>query len=125
MNDFFAPAIPAESILSSRLRIETVRSDGMAPDLRPNWDMVIIVPTHRYLGEGLYSVDNGVGPDIYRVQNIFGGKLLMKHDNPLYAGSFIMTKDEFEAAVLGFVVADVKARDERMLREAVEVGREN
>jgi len=119
MNDFFAPSIPAEAIISNRLRIEKVKGDGMAPDLRPNWDMIIIRPIDRYVGEGLYSIDNGVGPDIYRVQNILGGRLLIKHDNPIYTHSFTMTKDEFEAAVLGFVVADVKVRDERMLMEAV------
>lgn len=44
MNDFFAPAIPAENVLSDRLRTKLVAGDGMAPALRANWDYVLLAP---------------------------------------------------------------------------------
>ena len=60
---------------------------------------------------------DGYGPVLYRLQS-YGGKLLMKLDNPAYDTHRIMTKCEFEAHVLAYVVADIKVRDERFFREA-------
>ncbi|WP_037073742.1 S24 family peptidase [Rhizobium leguminosarum] len=114
MNDFLAPAIPAEKIMSSRLRIHMVDSDGMAPALLPMRDYVLIAPIQGYHGDGVYLIDLQGGSTLYRVQNMLGGQLRLSMDNPLY-GSFTFTKAQFEEIVLGIVVADIKVRNERFL----------
>ncbi|MCL6707449.1 S24 family peptidase [Pseudomonas sp. R2.Fl] len=126
MRELLAPAIPAEHIMSDRLRVWMVDGDGMAPDLRSRRDYVMIAPCDRYSGGGVYLVDWGCGPTLYRVQFVGGGKSIrMYFDNPLYRhgeaeGGNYFTVDEFNEMVLGFVVADVKVRHAHMLREAVE-----
>lgn len=75
-----------------------------------------------YIAEGIYLIEVGGGEDLYRVQNILGGKLLLKFDNPLYSGQHIFTKQEFEEIVLAYVVADIKVRDDRFLRESLADG---
>lgn len=117
MNDFFAPALPAVNVLSDRLRTKLVASDGMSPALRQNWDYVLLAPVNTYVSEGIYLIEIGGGEALYRVQNILGGKLLLKFDNPLYSAEHIFTKQEFEEIVLAYVVADIKVRDDRFLRE--------
>ncbi len=117
MNDFFAPAIPADKVLSDKFRVHLVKGDGMEPALRSNWDYVLLAPTDRYCGEGLYLIDIGGGEAIYRVQNIMGGKVRLKFDNPVYVTEHILGRDEFREIVLAYVVADIKVRDDRFLRE--------
>jgi hypothetical protein len=63
-------------------------------------------------------LDVGGGEALYRVQNMLGGQLLLKFDNPLYDQGHIYSRSVFEEMVLDFVVADIKVRDERFLREA-------
>ncbi len=119
MTDFFAPAIPAENVLSSKLRVHMVDGDGLEPALRSRTDYVLLSPTSVFGGDGIYLIDVGGGTALYRVQSIMGGKLLLKFDNPLYrGGDLIMTRDEFAEIALAIVVADIKVRDERFLREA-------
>jgi hypothetical protein len=117
MNDLFAPP-PAENVMSKQFRVHPVIGDGMAPALRSNWDYVLLKPTSEYCGEGIYLLHDGYGPVLYRIQSFGGSKLLMKLDNPAYDTHRIMTKCEFEANVLAYVVADIKVRDERFFREA-------
>ena len=119
MMDFFAPAIPAENVLSPALRVHLVDGDGMEPDLRSRRDYVIISPVDSYCGEGIYLLDWGPGPVLYRAQFAGGGKVLIKLDNPLYRDNgHTFPRDQFDEMVVGFVVADIKVRDERFLREA-------
>lgn len=122
MSDFFAPAIPAEKIMSTRLRIHMVDGDGMAPSLRGGRDYVLIAPVDTFKGDGVYLVDVWGGPTLYRVQNLLGGKIQMKLDNPLYSSVFAFTKAQFEENVLGIVAADITVRDEQMLRQLVDNG---
>jgi hypothetical protein len=124
MNDFFAPAIPANQLPLEALRIHAVRGDGMFPLLRGNWDYVLVSPLHTYRGEGIYLLDYGVGEDLFRVSPAWDGKksLSLSRENRVYQDHTISV-GRFEECVLGIVVADIKVRDERMLREAVEGGR--
>ncbi|WP_431321648.1 hypothetical protein [Rhizobium sp. YTU87027] len=116
MKDFFAPAIPAENVLSSCLRVHMVDSDGMEPDLRSRRDYVLLAPVQGFQGDGLYLVDVCGGPTLYRAENVLGGQIRIKLDNPFYKGSFTFSHDEFFEIALGIVVADIKVRDERFLR---------
>lgn len=116
MNDLFAPP-STQNVMSDQFRVHPVIGDGMAPALRSNWDYVLLKPTSEWCGEGIYLMHDGFGPVLYRLQS-YGGKLLMKLDNPAYDGHRLLTKDEFEACVLAYVVADLKVRDERFFRAA-------
>lgn len=119
MMDFFTPAIPAENVLSPALRVRMVDGDGLEPGLRGGRDYVLLKPVQVYVGEGIYLVDIGCGEALYRVQNMLGGQVRIKLDNPIYGDEgHIWTREMFEESVLGFVVADIRVRDERFLREA-------
>lgn len=112
----YAPVV-AEPFVSPSLRIHLVDGDGMEPDLKSRRDYVIIAPISAYCGEGIYLVDRGIGLGLYRAQWAGGGKILIKLDNPLYRDSgHTCTRDQFDEIVVGFVVADIKVRDERFLR---------
>lgn len=119
MNDLFAPPIPAGNVLSDRLRVHPIMGDAMEPTLRGNRDYALIAPVHAYQGEGIYLLDNGVGGDLYRVTDVLTG-LCVSKDNPLYSHKVVVDRDRFNEEVLGIVVADIKPRDERFLREAVQ-----
>lgn len=113
-----APTIPAERITSPRISIRMVDGDGMEPDLKSRRDYVMLAQAQGYCGEGIYLLDWGYGPVLYRAQFAGGGKIRIKLDNPLYRDDGqLCTRDEFNEMVRGFVVADVKVRDERFLRE--------
>lgn len=130
MIPFFAPAIPAEDIMSDRLRIRMVDGDGMSPDLLSGRDYVMIAPADRYTGEGVYLVDWGPGATLYRADG--SGRrdkpIRMRLDNPLYHrtpddGYTFHTREEFDEIVLGFVVANIKVQNEPKLRQALEGGK--
>ncbi|THK34716.1 hypothetical protein EHS39_28885 [Ensifer sp. MPMI2T] len=90
----------------------------MEPTLRGGRDYVLIAPVAEYRDEGLYLVDVGSGVDIFRVRNSFDGKggLLLFQENR--QREYPMSLEKFEELVVAIVVADIKPRDERFLREA-------
>ncbi|WP_455918735.1 hypothetical protein [Ensifer canadensis] len=122
MSDFFAPAIPADRILSPTLRVHMVDGDGFEPQLKNRRDYVLIAPVTEYAGEGLYLLHDGYGPVLYRVQYILAADkpIRLSLDNPLHRHSegcgHRWSRETFNDAVLGIVVADIKVRDERYLR---------
>ncbi|MGV1867949.1 MULTISPECIES: hypothetical protein [unclassified Rhizobium] len=72
----------------------------------------------------IYLVDWGPGPTLYRAQFAGMGKVLIKLDNPLFRDDGrVFDVEQFNEMCVGFVVADIKVRDERKLREMVEGGR--
>lgn len=118
MTALFRAPVPAQKVLSPGLRIHMVDGDGMEPDLRSRRDYVMIAPVDAYCGEGIYLLDWGPGPVLYRAQFAGGGQILIKLDNPLFRDNGrIFTRDQFDEVVVGFVVADIKVRDEHKLRE--------
>lgn len=117
--ELFQAPIPAESVMSPSLRIHLVDGDGMEPELKNRRDYVVIAPVDAYVGEGVYLIDWGPGPVLYRAQFAGGGKILIKLDNPRYRDDgHTFTRDQFNEMAVGFVVADIKVRDERFLRQA-------
>lgn len=119
MEAFFAPAIPAEAVMSPKLRVHMVDGDGMEPTLRSRKDYVLLAPVTEWCGDGLYLVDWGAGPTLYRAQHAGLGNVLIKLDNPLYRDEGnVFTRDQFNEMVVGYVVADIQVREERFLREA-------
>lgn len=116
MNDLFSPPIPAENILSDRFRIHAVTGDGMEPILRGGRDYVIAAPVDAYQGEGIYLLDIGAGIDLFRVSPTMDKGLCLSRENPLYT-KHIVDRDKFNERVMGIVVADIRTRDERFLRQ--------
>ncbi|MBB3745022.1 hypothetical protein FHX10_004559 [Rhizobium sp. BK591] len=126
MSNFLASAIPAETIMSDRLRIRMVDGDGMAPDLCGLRDYVMILPVDRYHCDGVYLVDRGFGGTLYRADRSDRREtpIRMRLDNPCYHrgadhGYSYFTLEKFNEMVLGFVVANIKVTNEPMLREAM------
>lgn len=117
MRDFFAPAIPAQTVFSDRLRAHPVIGDGMYPLLRGGWDYVLLAPVSEYHGEGIYLVHNGLGEELFRVTPAWDGKkgIRLMRENKAYSDQ-VWTLEQFRDGVLGIVVADIKMRDERFLR---------
>ncbi|MGT2444499.1 hypothetical protein ACU4I5_18745 [Ensifer adhaerens] len=127
MNDFFAPAIPADRVLSNDLRVHMVDGDGFEPQLKSQRDYVLIAPVTEYAGEGIYLIHDGYGLVLYRVQYSLATDkpIRLSLDNPLYRHAerdHRWTREAFNEAVLGIVVADIKVRDDRYLRAAVVSG---
>ncbi|PDT47470.1 hypothetical protein CO661_12070 [Sinorhizobium fredii] len=110
---------PAEAVLSSRFRVHPVLGDAMEPTLRGGRDYVLLAPVTSYEGEGVYLLDIGPGVDLFRVSNAFDGSggLRLTRENPLYGGSTV-GREQFNEVVVGIVVADIRARDERFLMGA-------
>lgn len=115
---------PVEKLSLGGFHVHMVDGDGMAPDLRSKRDYVIVAPVREYRGEGVYLVDWGYGPVLYRAQGSGNREkpIMIFLDNPVYrqgenGGLHHFTLDQFNEMVVGFVVADIRVRDERFLRE--------
>jgi len=117
MYEFRIPDIPAENVLSGRFRVHAVTSDAMEPTLRGGRDYALLAPVASYEGEGIYLMNIGAGMDLFRVSNVFDGEggLLLSQEK-FREGSHRLSRDKFNALVVGIVVADIKTRDERFLR---------
>lgn len=117
MHEFRIPDIPAENVLSGRFRVHAVTSDAMEPTLRGGRDYALLAPVASYEGEGIYLMNIGAGLDLFRVSSLFdgaGGLVLSqeKHRN----GAHCLSRERFDALVVGIVIADIRTRDERFLR---------
>jgi phage repressor protein C with HTH and peptisase S24 domain len=119
MHNVAFPAVPPEEVLSSRFRVHAVTGDAMEPTLRGGRDYALLAPVTSYEGEGIYLVDIGGGTDLYRVTSAFdgaGGLLLSQEKSR--GERHRLTREKFEALVVGIVVADIRVRDERFLRKS-------
>jgi hypothetical protein len=118
MYEFRIPDIPPENVLSSRFRVHAVQTDSMEPTLRSGRDYALLAPVASYEGEGVYLVDIGTGVDLYRVSSSFDGAggLRLSQENRRSRPQCLSRK-QFDALVVGIVVADIRTRDERFLRE--------
>ncbi|PST27222.1 hypothetical protein C7U60_02770 [Mesorhizobium plurifarium] len=119
MNALVPAPIPAENILSDNFRVHLINGDSMEPTLKARRDYVLLAPVSTYVGEGIYAISQGVWMDFYRVTPVLDGKgsLLLFRDNKHYQ-EVILSREQFEEGVVGFVVAEIKVKDERFLREA-------
>ena len=81
----------------------------MEPRLKGWLDHVLVVPTTRFLIEGLYLMDLGDGVEGVRVVgHADGGRdYRVSYGNPKYS-SHVLTRVEFQREVLGFVVGELK-----------------
>jgi hypothetical protein len=116
MHDLSFPAVAPEEVLSTRFRVHAVSGDAMEPTLRGGRDYALLAPVAAYQGEGIYLVDIGGGLDLFRVINTFDGEggLLLSQEKR--GGVHRLSREQFQALVVGIVVADIRTRDERFLR---------
>ena len=121
MNELIFAPIPAENVLSDKLRVHLVNSDAMEPTLLNKRDYVLLAPVSQFVGDGVYAIVDRFGVlDLFRVQCIYDGKgsVMLFRDNKLYQTKHVLSIQEFEEAVVGYMVAEIKVKDERFLREA-------
>lgn len=114
--------VPTAGVFSDRLRVHPVMSDTMEPTLLNRRDYVLLAPVSNFVGDGIYAVIDALGvPDLFRVQCLFDGKgsLQLSRDNKRYR-EHIVSPEQFEDVVIGYVIADIKVKDERFLREAMQ-----
>lgn len=119
MHDFRLPDIPPENVLSGRFRVHAVTGDAMEPTLRGGRDYALLAPVASYEGEGIYLVNIGAGLDLFRVTSSFDGDggLRLSQENRRSRPQ-CLSRQQFDALVVGLVVADIRTRDERRLRDA-------
>lgn len=117
MYEFRIPDIPPENVLSGRFRVHAVTSDAMEPTLRGGKDYALLAPVASFKGEGIYLMNIGAGMDLFRVANTFDGEGgLVLSQEKVRGGHHRLSRERFDALVVGIVVADIKTRDERFLR---------
>lgn len=117
MHDLFQ--ISPEAVLSSRFRVHLVMGDNMEPLFRSGRDYALLAPVTAYQGEGIYLVNIGAGVDLFRVSSTFDGKggLRLSQENPRCT-AHILSRVQFDEVVMAIVVADIRPRDERFLRQS-------
>ncbi|WP_037461320.1 hypothetical protein [Sinorhizobium fredii] len=123
MNELIFAPIPAENVRSDKLRVHLVDGDGMEPTLMNKRDYVLLAPVSQFVGDGVYAIVDALGViDLFRVQCIFDGKgsVMLFRDNKRYQTKHVLSVQEFEEVVAGYVVADIKVKDHRFLRMARE-----
>ncbi|RVJ77578.1 hypothetical protein [Sinorhizobium meliloti] len=91
----------------------------MEPTLRGGRDYALLAPVASYEGEGIYLVNIGAGLDLFRVTSSFDGEggLRLSQENRRSRPQ-CLSRQQFDALVVGLVVADIRTRDERRLRDA-------
>lgn len=103
------------SVHAPGLRLFPLVGDAYAPALTGG-DMVMVAATDRFLYDATYLLDFGEGEAPYVAGRCAGG-VSVRHPNPIYARHQV-TKDEFAAAVTAIVVAEVKVKDEQLIRRS-------
>lgn len=95
------------------LRLFRLVGDAYEPALRGG-DMVMVSETDHFLYDATYLLDFGDGEAPYIVGRAASG-FSIRHPNPLYS-RHSLSRDEFTAAVTAIVVAEVRVRDEWLIR---------
>ncbi|WP_270374986.1 S24 family peptidase [Marinicauda sp. Alg238-R41] len=117
-SSLFADPVPAGALQHPNLRIQPVLCDAMEPTYRRGRDYVMVVPTEQYHYPTLYVLEMNGAAVVRRVEGRLDGRIHVMTDRKEYSDYFL-TREEFETAVLGIVVADVVVRDENLIRKAV------
>ncbi|MBI1234774.1 MAG: hypothetical protein GC208_09760 [Alphaproteobacteria bacterium] len=118
-SSFFEPPVPASALKHPDLRIQQVLCDAMEPTYRRGRDYVMVLPVDRYQYPSIYVIELCGEPIIRRVERRLDGRYEIMTDRKEYSNHFL-THQEFNDCVLGIVVADIKVRDERMIREVTQ-----
>jgi len=99
------------------LRPFELKGDAYEPELRGG-SFLMVAPASRHHYDGDYLLDFGDGEAPFRAAICSNGQIEVWHPNPRYS-RWRLSRAEFEAAVTAIVVAEVKVKDERRIRQAV------
>ena len=100
--------------LGAGLRLFQIVGDSYEPDLRGG-SFVMAAPVERFAYDCEYLLDFGDGEAPYRAGSCFNGEIEVWHPNPRYS-RWRISLAEFNQAVTAIVVAEVKVKDERLIR---------
>ena len=89
--------------MTSTPRFMPMIGDSMVPTVGPG-DLVAVLPTSEFRGEGLYVIDVAGEPNVVRVQSMGNGMLGILYDHPAYNGRAMLAAD-LPDALLGKVFA--------------------
>lgn len=119
MGELFPISVDSVVLTSSRFRLIKVQGDHMAPQLRHDRDFVLAIPVDRYEGPGRYVLQLDGEMLIYDCEKrVAGREVWLACANENYRGR-LLNLDTFNDVVVAKVGADVKVRDEAVLRRAV------
>ncbi len=69
---------------------------------------------------GVYAIFDGFeAPELFRVTPEFGKGLRLFRDNRHYQ-EYVLSLEKFEEVVVAYMIAEIKVKDERFLRKAME-----
>lgn len=113
------PEVDARAFHSSRLRIHPVQAQTVR-GLTPNRDCVVVVPTEKYICEGVYLIEENGWEGLALCERLLGrnGEVWMRRDLPCSVTEDIMSAEWFAEHVIGFVVANIIVTNETILRRA-------
>jgi hypothetical protein len=111
-----APMAVASTPFGVGLRLFELAGDAYEPELRSR-DMLMVAPCERFTYDTDYLVDFGHGEHPIRAASCFNGQVEVWKPNPFYS-RYRISREEFNQAVRAIVVAEVKLRDERRIRQA-------
>lgn len=98
------------------LRLFKIVGDIYEPELRGGC-MLMVAPVKGHPYDGEYLLDFGDGEAPYRAGRSGIDTITIWHPNPRYS-RHKLTDAEFRSAVTAIVVAEVKVKDERLIRRA-------
>jgi len=93
--------IPACFTLEEGMRLMPVENDTMEPTLRSG-DAVGVVPVDRFRGEGVYVIESGGFPLIFRCRHERNGRIFLWRDNKRYS-TLDLSLEEFNDCILAEV----------------------
>lgn len=113
------PEVDPQAFRSDRIRIHPVQAQTVN-GLTPSRDCVVVVPTERYICEGVYLIAENGWEGLARCERLFGGKgeVWIKRELPCSVTEDIMPAEWFAEHVIGFVVANIIVTNETILRRA-------
>jgi len=99
------------------LRVQRIDTDSMEPTL-VRGDYVLLKPCTEFEVDAPYLIDVGGGMAPYIVSGSVRGTVWLTHANSSHQDGRCMTRQEFAECVVGRVVAELKAIDRHVIREA-------
>lgn len=104
-----ATALSQPGAQAPGLRHFPIVGDAYEPALRGG-DVLIVAPCDRFEYDTDYLLDFGDGEAPYVASRAGGGQVSVRHRNPRYTVG-VISRESFDRAVSGIVVAEVRIRD--------------
>ncbi len=106
-----------EPHLEAPYRLMEVGTIGFRPKLQPD-DVVLVVKQNRFSGDGLYILDNGHDPELFRCQSNFRDGVEAFRDDPRL-GRYTFPREVFNGMLIGRVAMIGQVQCRRLLQEVL------